>query len=104
MNQYYRGKRMDFNLFFYVYINLVLIYCSMVSGNTSVNVGYNINRLPNITCIAELRSEMTMGDQTAIYTLGVCWLQDEYAFPIDNTILEKFKEVPFSRLCVEYEF
>lgn len=60
--------------------------------------------LPKITCIAELRSEMTKGDQTATYALGVCWFQDEYAFPIDESILEEFKAIPFSTLCVEYIF
>jgi hypothetical protein len=60
--------------------------------------------LPSITCIAELRCDTTIRNQTGIYTLGVCWFQDEYAFPIDESILEKFKEIPFSTLCVEYIF
>lgn len=60
--------------------------------------------LPKLICIAELRTDMTKGDQMATYRLGVCWFQDEYAFPIDESILEEFKAIPFSRLCVEYEF
>jgi len=60
--------------------------------------------LPSITCIAELRCDATIRNQTGIYTLGVCWFQDEYAFPIDGAILEKFKAIPFSTLCVEYIF
>lgn len=60
--------------------------------------------LPSITCIAEIRCDATIRNQSGIYTLGVCWFQDEYAFPIDKSILEKFKEIPFSKLCVEYQF
>lgn len=60
--------------------------------------------LPSITCIAELRCDATIRNQTGIYKLGVCWFQNEYAFPIDEAILKKFKAIPFSTLCVEYIF
>ena len=60
--------------------------------------------LPSITCIAELRCDTTIKNQIGIYILGVCWFQNGYAFPIDESILEKFKAIPFSTLCVEYQF
>ena len=61
--------------------------------------------LPNITCIAEIMYSRALRDQTKDFSsLGVIWFQDDYAFPINKDVVAKIKDIPFSKICGEFEW
>ena len=61
--------------------------------------------LPQVTCIVLLRSTDTYKDLKKDFSeLAVIWYQNEYVFPIEDTILEKIKEIPFKKICGEFEY
>ena len=59
--------------------------------------------LPGVACIAEIWHYLPFRDETKDFSaLGLVWFQNDYAFPIDNDILEKIKSIPFSKTCGEF--
>jgi len=61
--------------------------------------------MPNVTCIAELWYHATFKDKEKDFSsLGVIWFQNDFAFPIDKEIIEKLKEIPFSKICGEFTY
>lgn len=62
-------------------------------------------RLPHIKCIANLHYFTAIRDKSKDGAdITVVWFQDEFAFPIQEDILEKFKKIPFREICWEYEY
>ena len=62
-------------------------------------------QLPGVICIVELRCYSVFKDKTKDYSaLGLIWFQDNFMFPIDLTILEKIKTVPFAKVCEELNY
>lgn len=58
--------------------------------------------IPGITCIAKIEYDSSFRDENMDYSsLGIVWFQSDYAFPIDENILQKIKEIPFGKLCHE---
>lgn len=60
--------------------------------------------LPSVVCIAELWYFGTFRNKTMdCSSLGLVWFQNDFAFPIDQEILDKIKEIPFSKICREFD-
>ena len=61
--------------------------------------------LPPIVCIVELWHYTTFKDKHKDFSsLGLVWFQSDFAFPIEEEILELIKEVPFSKICGEFTY
>lgn len=61
--------------------------------------------LPRVICIAHLASSDTFRDkQKDSSALGLVWLQDDYAFPIDEEVMKKIKAIPYRQICREHDF
>ncbi len=61
--------------------------------------------LPEVVCIAELRYNGASRNKNKDFsTLTLIWFQNDYAFPIDNEIIEKIKLVPFSKISDEFSW
>lgn len=61
--------------------------------------------LPEVVCMALFHSSSTFKDpEMDGSNLGVIWFQNDFAFPIEQEILEQFKTVPFRELCLESEY
>lgn len=59
--------------------------------------------LPAVVCIAELWYYKACRDKSKDYSsLGLIWFQEDYAFPIEEEILRKIREIPYSRICGEF--
>jgi hypothetical protein len=58
-------------------------------------------RLPYVQCIAEFRSPG--GDLVTDSRLTIVWFQEEFALPIDATILEQIRRIDWSELAEFYE-
>jgi len=68
----------------------------------------NTNRefasIPEVTCVAELYHYDVFRDMSKTFSaVGILWFQDNYAFPIDSNILDKIIEIPFSKICIEFD-
>jgi hypothetical protein len=61
--------------------------------------------LPSVACIIELWHYTTFRDDKKDFSsLGIIWFQNDYAFPIDEEIIEKIKQIPFSKICGEFTY
>ncbi|MGV7106843.1 hypothetical protein [Flavobacterium sp. U410] len=61
--------------------------------------------LPGITCIAELwHNDVFRNTDKMFSSLCLIWFQEDYAFPIEKDILDKIKEIPFSKICGEFDY
>jgi hypothetical protein len=61
--------------------------------------------LPPIACIVDLWYYSAFRDETKDFSsLGLIWFQDDYAFPMEEQILEKIKQIPFSKICGEFTY
>ncbi len=61
--------------------------------------------LPGITCIALLRYYKAVRDEKMDFScLGIIWFQEDYAFPIDQNILDKIKIIPFTSIAGEFSY
>ena len=61
--------------------------------------------LPEVACIAELFFYGSFKNENNDYSgLAIVWFQDDFAFPIDQVVLEKIKQIPFRRICYEWYF
>ena len=61
--------------------------------------------LPGVTCIAELwHNDVFKNTDKMFSSLCIIWFQDDYAFPIEEDILNKIKEIPFSKVCGEFDY
>ncbi|PTX63570.1 hypothetical protein C8N46_101171 [Kordia periserrulae] len=62
-------------------------------------------QLPSITCVCSVASsEVFRNKEMHGSHLIIIWLQEDYAFPIEETIIEKIKEIPFRKICKEFEY
>ncbi|QVY65549.1 hypothetical protein [Polaribacter sp. Q13] len=60
--------------------------------------------IPKVTCRITVRSNKNLKDVGKDFSsLRIVWFQDDYVFPIDKEIIEKLKEIPYHKLCGEYE-
>ena len=60
--------------------------------------------IPLVTCRVTVQSNKNLKDASKDFSsLRIVWFQDDYAFPIDKEIIEKLKEIPYQKLCGEYE-
>jgi hypothetical protein len=59
--------------------------------------------LPAVICIVELRHLYPCRDKKKDFSC-IIWFQQDYAFPIDTEILQKIKNIPFSKLCEEFNY
>lgn len=55
--------------------------------------------LPGTICITDLRCHSSIQNLGDYSELTVVWLQEQYAFPIEPTILDKLKALPWSQLA-----
>lgn len=61
--------------------------------------------LPSTICIVELWHSKALRDENKHYSsLAVVWFQDEFAFPIAETILEKMELIPWESIAGEFEY
>jgi len=62
-------------------------------------------KLPAVTCMMNIYSSEVFRDQDKMgSSLVIIWFQDDYAFPIEAAILQKIKEIPFRKICEEFDF
>ena len=60
--------------------------------------------IPSFACIAKFECRWVSHDPDMDYSaLTVVWFQAQYAFPVDELILEKIKQIPWSQVANEYE-
>ncbi|MCL7763025.1 hypothetical protein MPF19_06310 [Polaribacter sp. Z014] len=60
--------------------------------------------IPKVTCRITVRSNKNLKDAGKDFSsLRIVWFQDDYVFPIDKEIIENLKEIPYHKLCGEYE-
>jgi hypothetical protein len=61
--------------------------------------------LPPVVCIADLWHYTAFRDETKDFSsLGLIWFQNDYAFPIDEEVIKKIKQIPFSKICGEFTY
>lgn len=61
--------------------------------------------LPGVTCVAELWHNDVFRDTDKMFSsLCIIWFQEDYAFPIDEEIVKDIKEIPFSKICGEFDY
>tara|TARA_Y100000815_G_C12973061_1_gene361197 strand:+ start:92 stop:517 length:426 start_codon:yes stop_codon:yes gene_type:complete len=61
--------------------------------------------LPGVTCIAELwHNDVFKNPDKMFSSLCIIWFQEDYAFPIEENILNSIKEIPFSKICGEFDY
>mgnify|MGYP001436869681 CR=1 FL=1 len=61
--------------------------------------------LPNVICIVEVSYYTTFRDESKDYSgLGIIWFQENFLFPIEDAILQKIKEIPFTKICQELNY
>ena len=60
--------------------------------------------LPHITCVADLLCFSPAKGSGDYSTLTVVWFQDDYAFPIEPDLLEKFEGLPWSDLAKDFSW
>lgn len=61
--------------------------------------------LPPVTCVAELWFNDVFRDTEKMFSsLCIIWFQEDYAFPIEKEILNKIKEIPYSKVCGEFDY
>ncbi|NHN25988.1 hypothetical protein FIA58_009910 [Flavobacterium jejuense] len=61
--------------------------------------------LPGVTCVAELWHNDVFRDTNKMFSsLCIIWFQEDYAFPIDEEIVKAIKEIPFSKICGEFDY
>lgn len=61
--------------------------------------------LPSIVCVASLFYNHAVRDLTKDMSgLGLVWLQNDYAFPIDKEVKKKIRNFPYRELCREGDF
>jgi hypothetical protein len=61
--------------------------------------------LPMVTCIGVLRDTAPARDPSKDGSmLTVVWFQDEYALPIDESVLEQLQSIDRERLAADIEF
>jgi hypothetical protein len=59
--------------------------------------------LPGISCVARLRSDSPARGGGDHSYLTVVWFQDDYAFPIDKTVLDQIVCLDWEKLAFDYE-
>lgn len=61
--------------------------------------------LPEVTCIAKLWYHDVFRNKDKMFSsLCIVWFQKDYAFPIETNILNAIKEIPFSKICGEFDY
>jgi hypothetical protein len=59
--------------------------------------------LPDITCIAELRYYKPLTNPDRFMScMCVVWFQDNYAFPIQDNVLQQFLNLRWSSVAIDY--
>lgn len=58
--------------------------------------------LPEVTCMAVLWSNSLRDPEKDYSSLCIIWFQEDYAFPIEKDILSKIKEIPYRKICGEF--
>ncbi|MCL7763026.1 hypothetical protein MPF19_06315 [Polaribacter sp. Z014] len=59
--------------------------------------------LPSVICRADVKFDGVI-DNCDFSSLTIVWFQDDFAFPIENKILKKIKEIPYSLVCNKYSY
>jgi hypothetical protein len=61
--------------------------------------------LPMVTCVAVLRATAPARDPSKDgSTLTVVWFQDEYALPIDESVLQQLQSIDWEQSAADFEF
>ena len=60
--------------------------------------------LPKVVCMVELSSTPMKDDDMECSRLGLIWLQDDFAFPIDPEILKQIEHLDWKALSVDEYF
>ncbi len=59
--------------------------------------------LPPVICIVELSGSPQRDMNRHGSCLALVWFQQDYMFPIDADILKKITEIPYSKVCGEFD-
>lgn len=65
--------------------------------------GMKLERLPVVTCMADLRSDEIVGKEGCCSSLTVVWFQDTLAMPIDPSVLERLKAIDWDERAQSYD-
>ena len=61
--------------------------------------------LPSMVCVVLLFYFQPVHNSKKYSSiLTAVWFQKEYALPIDNEIVERFKELPWSKLAEDFDY
>ncbi|HEX5753331.1 MAG TPA: hypothetical protein VFZ09_44435 [Archangium sp.] len=61
--------------------------------------------LPSVACIARFYSHYEARDPAKDYSgLAVLWFQDEFAFPIDPSVMKSLRELDWERYAFDYDY
>lgn len=61
--------------------------------------------LPMVTCMAEIFAPQSFRDSNREFSMmGIAWFQDQFAFPVDEQIVDILKQIPYRELCGEFGF
>jgi len=62
-------------------------------------------RIPSITCYGQFESSVIKGDEDNHASwLTIVWYQDDFALPIDESVLEHIKTIDWDDVAEGYEF
>lgn len=62
-------------------------------------------RLPSVACIAELwHHQPARNEEMHASSLLLIWFQKEYCFPIQDDIIEQFKDVDWKKYALDFEY
>ncbi|MBV1908482.1 MAG: hypothetical protein KUG78_04120 [Kangiellaceae bacterium] len=61
-------------------------------------------RIPQITCMALYKSLAPARDKTLFYSeLPIVWFQDDFAFPIEESIIKDISQLDWKKLAHDYD-
>ncbi len=61
--------------------------------------------MPPITCVASFTSHKPARNQQMDGSrLTIVWYQEEYAFPVKQSVIEQFIEIPWSKVAEDFEY
>lgn len=61
-------------------------------------------RLPSVTCMMDLSSYYVGDPEKEWSRLGLLWYQEEYAFPIDQKVIDEIKRYSWKKLSIDEYF
>ena len=62
-------------------------------------------KIPEITCVASFESNYTEQQESILYRsiAKIIWFQEEFALPIERSIIDQIKSIDWPMISTEYE-